>query len=78
MYDPKNVEMLVEEYETVLADRDSDDSKLIQDELTRSCDWGPKAAEHLVCLANAYGSFMLRNALALALALDIEDGDLGF
>jgi hypothetical protein len=29
-------------------------------------------------LARDYGSFMLRNALAISLALDIEDGELGF
>ena len=33
-----------------------------------------KAAEELVRLAQQYGSFMLRNALALAVALHIEDG----
>jgi len=31
----------------------------------------------IVTLANKYGAFMLRNALAVALALGKEDGDLG-
>jgi len=29
-------------------------------------------------LAENYGSFMLRNALAISLALEIEDGEFGF
>jgi len=32
----------------------------------------------LVTLAQDYGAFMLRNALALAEALEIEDGALGY
>ena len=36
------------------------------------------ALSHLLGLASAYGSFMLRNALAISLALGIEDGELGF
>ena len=35
-------------------------------------------ARAIVSLANDYGAFMLRNALALAVVLDKEDGDLGF
>ena len=41
-------------------------------------EWTAEAAEHLLRLATAYGSFMLRNALAISLVLDIEDGELGF
>jgi hypothetical protein len=36
--------------------------------------WTPDGAEHLVAVARRYGSFFLRNALALAFALGIEDG----
>ena len=32
----------------------------------------------LVSLANDYGAFMLRNALALAVVLEKEDGEIGF
>jgi len=38
--------------------------------------WTTNGAEELVRLAEQYGSFFLRNALAVALALDIEDGTL--
>jgi hypothetical protein len=41
-------------------------------------EWSPIASDHLLNLAKRYGSFMLKNALALSLALQIEDGDLGF
>ena len=41
-------------------------------------DWSEAGAAAVVALAADYGSFMLRNALALALALDVEDGRLGF
>jgi len=40
--------------------------------------WTAAGAEQIVGLARNYGAFMLRNALALALALEIEDGDLAF
>jgi len=46
--------------------------------LAERAEWTPNAAEHLVKLARGYGSFMLRNAYALSLAMGIEDGDHGF
>ena len=39
-------------------------------------DWTPVGRQHLVALARNYGTFILRNALALAVACDIEDGEL--
>ena len=44
--------------------------------LHREADWTYAGAEHVGALARNYGSFVLRNALALALALEIEDGEL--
>ena len=41
-------------------------------------DWSEVGAAAVVGLAGDYGAFMLRNALALAVALDVEDGRLGF
>ena len=41
-------------------------------------EWTVDAARELVLLAQSYGYFMLRNAAALAIALDIEDGDAGY
>jgi hypothetical protein len=39
---------------------------------------GGDRTESKGALCDDYGSFMLRNALAISLALDIEDGELGF
>jgi hypothetical protein len=46
--------------------------------LAKDHDWTDSGARAIVSLANNYGAFMLRNALALAVVLDKEDGDLGF
>lgn len=46
--------------------------------LSKRNDWTNEGARTIVNLANDYGAFMLRNALALAVVLDKEDGDLGF
>jgi hypothetical protein len=54
-----------------------DMDRLVQ-HLSLAHDWTEHGAQGIVSLANAYGAFMLRNALALALALGKEDGDLGF
>jgi len=79
-----NVEALVDEYETLVAEAATGGHRMManhQHRLTRLLvfegDWTPRAAEHLVSLVRNYGSFVLRNALALALALEIEDGELG-
>ena len=53
----------------------NDDLKNI---LITEAEWTPIASDHLLNLVNEYGSFMLKNALALSIALQIEDGDLGF
>jgi len=46
--------------------------------LSSEHDWIEQGAHTIVSLANDYGAFMLRNALALAIALNKEDGDLRF
>ena len=46
--------------------------------LIREGDWSPQAATHLLKLSKLYGSFMLRNALAISLVLEVEDGELAF
>lgn len=46
--------------------------------LCKDHDWTDRGAREIVRLANDYGAFMLRNALALAIALDKEDGELEF
>jgi hypothetical protein len=45
--------------------------------LVEQCDWTSRGAEIVVMLAQQYGMFVLRNALALAAALEIEDGASG-
>jgi len=54
-----------------------DTDRLVTD-LSSAHDWSEEGARVIVSLATQYGAFMLRNALALAVALDKEDGDLGF
>jgi hypothetical protein len=73
-----NVAGLAEEYRTLFEEADSESSDSLEETLTRDAEWTPEAAAHLLRLATNYGSFMLRNALAISLALDIEDGELGF
>jgi hypothetical protein len=46
--------------------------------LSKEHDWTNQGAHAIVHLANEYGAFMLRNALALAIVLGKEDGDRGF
>ena len=46
--------------------------------LSKEHDWTEQGARAIVSLANDYGTFMLRNALALAVVLNKEDGDIGF
>jgi len=74
----ENVAGLVDDYRSLFEDVNDDSSESIEGVLTREAEWKPEAAAHLLELARAYGSFMLRNALAISLALDIEDGELGF
>jgi hypothetical protein len=76
------LESLVGEYKGMLAGRDAFDgssaaAKRITLALSEQHDWSHAAAATLVKLARDYGTFMLRNALALAVALEIEDGALG-
>jgi hypothetical protein len=69
---------LVEEYRVLFEGMGTDAPDSLEDALTHGAEWTPEAATHLLRLARTYGSFMLRNALAISLALDVEDGELGF
>jgi hypothetical protein len=73
-----NVSALVNEYSTLFGVASTGSTESFEDILVSAGDCSPKAASHLLQLARQYGSFMLRNALAISLALEIEDGDLGF
>ena len=52
--------------------------ELFQRKLNEICGWTTEGAEEIVMLARKYGAFMLRNALAIANVLNIEDGELGY
>ena len=75
---PEDVSVLVDEYRRLFAGRSVKDCELLQRRLQELGEWTPRASEHLIELARNYGSFMLRNALAVSLALEIEDGCFGF
>lgn len=77
------LDFLVSEYKSLLSenpsktDQNSCHKEHIIKNLTKSADWTPRGASEILSLANNYGAFMLRNALALAVALGKEDGALG-
>jgi len=50
----------------------------IETKLHNEIEWTQDGAAHVAALARDYGAFVLRNALALALSLGIEDGELGY
>lgn len=83
MYETELLESAVSEYERLFASARGDEvgrldaERLVRD-LSHSHDWTEGGARAIVSLASQYGTFMLRNALALAVVLDKEDGDGGF
>jgi hypothetical protein len=84
MSESEFVESLVNEYTNLFQGqliKDSDaqlDQATVVKQLADSADWSLPAAHELVRLAEDYGAFMLRNALAVAVVLGKEDGSLGF
>ena len=83
MNETKLLESTVSEYSALLTPARSkavgqmDKDRLVR-ELARAHDWTDLDALAIVSLATEYGVFMLRNALALAIVFDKQDGDLGF
>ncbi|HMD53243.1 MAG TPA: hypothetical protein VKJ65_01675 [Phycisphaerae bacterium] len=71
--------ILVDEYKTIIAELgpDATDDQVIR-ALVENADWTQAGAQALLALARNYGVFMLRNALALANAMQIHDGQAGF
>jgi hypothetical protein len=51
--------------------------RMIVDALVVNADWTREGGRTVLSLAQRYGTFVLRNALALADAMDIEDGSVG-
>jgi hypothetical protein len=72
------IEALLEEYDgcVELAGQNASDNELIGS-LVANHAWTQQGAQTIVFLAREYGTAILRNALALAAALDIEDGSSG-
>jgi hypothetical protein len=70
----------VSEYQELLrqATGDTIDVDRVIRHLSAEHEWTESGARAIVSLATDYGVFVLRNALALAIALDIQDGQLGF
>ncbi len=82
--EPYDLKGLISEYKTVIFEArvseiapDVDWPRLAH-LLVNSSGWTPNGAQELVMITRGYGIFMLRNALALALALGLEDGELGY
>ena len=79
------LENSVKEYETLVgeiasnkaADRNID-WFAVEAKLSLDAGWTKKGSHHLIQLVQDNGSFILRNALALALASNLEDGALNF
>ena len=69
---------LAAEYETIIADlgAQATDEQIVH-ALVEQADWTERGARAVVMLSRKYGVFVLRNALALANAMQIEDGEAG-
>lgn len=85
MQEGAHLESLIGEYKELLhqceqseATQIGENLKLVADALCRCGDWSERGEDEIACLATGYGAFMLRNALAIAVVLGIEDGELGF
>jgi len=69
---------LVDQYETIVgeAGENPTDDQLVG-KLVLDGDWTDRGAATIVWLARQYGTAILRNALAFAYAMGIEDGESG-
>jgi hypothetical protein len=76
-----DIPTLQAEYESYVAQATNKNSELDWHKLTKllesSGDWTSLGSDAIIYLVQQYGAFVLKNALALALATNIEDGDLG-
>ena len=78
------LESRIHEYENLLKgmqdERQADQDNLlnITQALCRNADWTARGAQEIVELVKNYGTFILRNALAVAVVLGMEDGNKGF
>ena len=83
MKEAQHLDSLISEYKSLLYEsqpknvQDSYNEAAVIDQLVKSADWSDRGANEILMLADQYGAFILRNALALAVALGKEDGALG-
>ena len=84
VYRATQVDFLVDEYANLIKEAgvnanemNARDWEAMLEILPKMGDWTDSGATHLVWLVRQYGVFMLRNALALAVAAGIEDGESG-
>ncbi|HRQ73973.1 MAG TPA: hypothetical protein PLU35_13185 [Phycisphaerales bacterium] len=71
-------EALLSEYETIITSVGADATdETISASLVRDAAWTEHGAREVLRLARTYGTSILRNALALASAMQIEDGEAG-
>jgi len=70
--------VLRSEYEAIVADLPGDpsDTELVNSLVAKAA-WSETGANEIIRLARDYGTSILRNALALAAAMQIEDGSVG-
>lgn len=85
MQEGSHLESLIAEYEELLQQGTESENILPVENLrstvcalSKSADWSRRGANEIARLANDYGAFMLRNALAVAIVLGMEDGELEF
>jgi len=73
-----NLSRLHAEYTAIIADLPTplDRARLLR-ELVKQADWTEHSAREVLTLAQQYGTSALRKALALALVMGIEDGNVG-
>ena len=76
-----DTEWIQSEYQSYVAEASDENNNIDWNKLTELLcikgDWTRQGAETLVAIVQSYGSFILKNALALAIATNIEDGQLG-
>jgi hypothetical protein len=76
---PDCVPSFISEYESLVASIGPDPSdEQLRAALVEQAEWTEQGAAALAMLAKQYGTFVLANALALAEAMGIEDGEAGF
>jgi len=69
---------LISEYRGTVQHCSTHDHGNLAQALSQDHDWSDEGARAIIDLANNYGSFMLKNALALSIVLEKEDDDLGY